>query len=145
MDRILLWKRHDRCRDQGCSTVAWQCRIRRRLCRVRWLRRQFRVTSEYGCYRSADAAITYPQRQASMTLDQITLIGWSLGSAVALDLASRRNVRTQVLLSPLSSLLSCALDLVRIGKTSFAIGPFDALSRARSVNCPTLIIGGSEG
>jgi len=100
--------------------------------------------SEYGCYRSADAAITYLQRQASITLDQITLIGWSLGSAVAVDLASRRDVRTQVLLSPLTSLLSCALDLVRIGKTSFAIGPFDALSRARSVNCPTLIIGGSE-
>jgi pimeloyl-ACP methyl ester carboxylesterase len=35
--------------------------------------------SEYGCYRSADAAITYLQRKASITLDQITLIGWSLG------------------------------------------------------------------
>ena len=100
--------------------------------------------SEYGCYRSADAAITYLQRQASVTLDQITLIGWSLGSAVAVDLASRRDVRTQVLLSPLTSLFACALDLVRIGKTSFAIGPFDALSRAWSVNCPTLIISGSE-
>jgi uncharacterized protein len=42
--------------------------------------------SEYGCYRSADAAITYLQRQASITLDQVTLIGWSLGSAVAVDL-----------------------------------------------------------
>ena len=44
MDRILLWNRHDRRRDLACSTVAWQCRIRRRLCRVRWVRRQFRVT-----------------------------------------------------------------------------------------------------
>ena len=34
--------------------------------------------------------------------------------------------------------------MVRIGKTSFTIGPFDALSRARSVNCPTLIVSGSE-
>jgi pimeloyl-ACP methyl ester carboxylesterase len=86
--------------------------------------------SECGCYRSADAAITYLQRQASITLDQVTLVGWSLGSAVAIDLASRRDVRTQVLLSPLTSLLACAIDLVRIGKTSFTIGPFDALSRA---------------
>ncbi|MGH3844989.1 MAG: alpha/beta hydrolase [Pseudonocardiaceae bacterium] len=62
--------------------------------------------SEYGCYRSADAAITYLQRQASATLDQITLIGWSLGSAVAIELASRRDVRAQVLLSPLTSLLA---------------------------------------
>ena len=100
--------------------------------------------SEYGCYRSADAAITYLQRHASMTLDQVTLIGWSLGSAVAIDLASRREVRAQILLSPLTSLLACAIDLTRIGKTSFAIGPFDALSKARSVDCPTLIISGSE-
>ena len=100
--------------------------------------------SEHGCYRSADAAITYLQRQASIPLDQVTLIGWSLGSAVAIDLACRRDVRAQVLLSPMTSLLACAIDLARIGKTSFAIGPFDALSRARSVDCPTLIISGSE-
>ena len=92
--------------------------------------------SEYGCYRSADAAITYLQRQASIALDQVTLIGWSLGSAVAIGQASRRDVRAQVLLSPLTSLLAGAIDLTRIGKTSFAIGPFDALSRARSVDCP---------
>jgi uncharacterized protein len=100
--------------------------------------------SEYGCYRSADAAITYLQRQASIPLDQVALVGWSLGSAVAIDLACRRDIRAQVLLSPMTSLLACAIDLARIGKTSFAIGPFDALSRARSVGCPTLIISGSE-
>ena len=100
--------------------------------------------SEYGCYRSADAAIAYLQRQASVTPDQVTVIGWSLGSAVAIDLARRRGVRAQVLLSPLTSLLACAIDLGRIGKTSFAFGPFDALSRARGVGCPTLIVSGSE-
>ena len=100
--------------------------------------------SECGCYRSADAAITYLQRRTSIPLDQVTLIGWSLGSAVAIDLASRRDVRAQVLLSPMTSLLACAIDLARVGKTSFAIGPFDALSRARSVDCPTLIVSGSE-
>jgi uncharacterized protein len=100
--------------------------------------------SEYGCYRSADAAIAYLQRRASIAPDQVTLIGWSLGSAVAIDLASRHDVRALVLLSPLTSLLACAIDLARIGKTSLAIGPFDALSRARSIDCPTLIISGSE-
>ena len=100
--------------------------------------------SEDGCYRAADAAIAYLQQQASITLDQVTLIGWSLGSAVAIDLASRRDVRAQVLLSPLTSLLATALDLARLGKTTFTIGPFDALSRAKSVNCPTLIVSGSD-
>jgi len=100
--------------------------------------------SEYGCYRSADAAIKYLQRHASIHLDKVTLIGWSFGSAVAIDLACRRDIRAQVLLSPMTSLLACAIDLARFGKTSFAIGPFDALSKARSVDCPTLIISGSE-
>lgn len=100
--------------------------------------------SEGGCYRSADAAITYLQRQASITLDQIAPIGWSIGSAVAIDLASRRDVRAQVLLSPWTSLLACGIDLARLGKVSFAAGPFDALSRARSVDCTTLIVSGSE-
>jgi pimeloyl-ACP methyl ester carboxylesterase len=36
--------------------------------------------SEYGCYRSADAAVAYLQQQALATLDQVTLIGWSLGN-----------------------------------------------------------------
>jgi uncharacterized protein len=105
--------------------------------------------SEYGCYRSADAAVAYLQQQALAALDQVTLIGWSLGSAVAIDLASRCDVRAQVLLSPMTSLLATALDLahlgrVRLGKTAFTLGPFDALSRAGSIDCPTLIVSGSE-
>ena len=105
--------------------------------------------SEYGCYRSADAAVAYLRQQALVTLDQVTLVGWSLGSAVAIDLASRRDVRAQVLLSPMTSLLATALDLARLGKarlgkSAFTIGPFNALSRARSIDCPTLIVSGSE-
>ncbi len=100
--------------------------------------------SEHGCYRSADAAIAYLERQALTTPDQVALVGWSLGSAVAMDLASRRDVRAQVLLSPLTSLFATALDLVHLGKIKFTIGPFDALSKARSVHCPTLIVTGSR-
>lgn len=100
--------------------------------------------SEHGCYRSADAAITYLQQQRHATLDQVALIGWSLGSAVAMDLASRLDVRAQVLLSPMTSLIATALDLAYLGKTTFSAGPFNALSRAKSVECPTLIVSGSN-
>lgn len=68
---------------------------------------------KYGCYRSADAAITHLQWQESITADQVALVGWSLGSAVAMDFTSRRSTRAQVLLSPLTSMLACAIDLVR--------------------------------
>jgi uncharacterized protein len=100
--------------------------------------------SEYGCYRSADAAIAYLQRRESLTLDQIALIGWSLGSAVAIDLATRCDVAAQVLLSPMTSLPACAMDLARLGRLALPAGPFDALSRAGNIDCPTLIIGGSK-
>jgi uncharacterized protein len=105
--------------------------------------------SEYGCYRSADAAVTYLQQRGLATVDQVTLIGWSLGSAVAMDLASRRDVRAQVLLSPMTSLIGTAVDLARLGRTRLAktastIGPFNALSRARRVGCPTLIVSGTR-
>ena len=100
--------------------------------------------SEHGCYRSADAAIAYLQQEASATLDQVTLMGWSLGSAVSMDLASRREVRAQILLSPLTSLFAAALDLAYLGQAAFSAGPFNALSRANSVDCPTLIVSGSN-
>jgi hypothetical protein len=100
--------------------------------------------SERGCYRSADAAIAYLQQEASATLDQVTLIGWSLGTAVAVDLASRRDVGAQILLSPLTSLFAATMGLMRLGKTTLPIGRFNALSRAKSIECPTLIVIGSD-
>jgi pimeloyl-ACP methyl ester carboxylesterase len=100
--------------------------------------------SEQGCYRAADAAITYLQREASATLDQLALVGWSLGSAVAMDQASRRTVRAQVLLSPLTSLFAATLDLARLGRAAFSAGPFNSLSKAKSVDCPTLIVSGTN-
>lgn len=99
--------------------------------------------SERGCYRSADAAVSY-LAQTAANLDQVTLVGWSLGSAVAVDLASRRDVRALVLLSPLTSLFATALGLAHLGRTTFPIGPFNALSRAKRVDCPTLIVSGTQ-
>jgi uncharacterized protein len=100
--------------------------------------------SEYGCYRSADAAMAYLQQETRTTPDQVALIGWSLGSAVAIDLAGRRNVRAQVLLSPLTSIVATTLDLARLGKAAPSVGPFNALSRASGVDCPTLVVSGTK-
>lgn len=92
--------------------------------------------SEQGCYSAADAAVTYLQREASATLDQLALVGWSLGSAVAIDQAGRRTVRAQVLLSPLTSLFAATLDLAHLGQAAFSAGPFNSLAKAKSVDCP---------
>jgi pimeloyl-ACP methyl ester carboxylesterase len=44
----------------------------------------------------------------------------------------------------MTSLHACAIDLARLGRFAVPIGPFDALSRARRIDCPTLIMSGSE-
>jgi len=100
--------------------------------------------SERGCYGSADAAVAYLEQEKSVALDRVALIGWSLGSAVAIDLASRRLVGAQILLSPLTSLFAAALDLAYLGKAAFSAGPFNSLSKAKNVDCPTLIVSGSN-
>jgi uncharacterized protein len=100
--------------------------------------------SEYGCYRSADAAIAYLRHERHTNSDQVALIGWSLGSAVAIDLASRRKVRAQVLLSPLTNLLATALDLARLGRAAPGIGPFNSLAKASAIDCPTLVVNGAK-
>lgn len=100
--------------------------------------------SERGCYSAADAAITYLQRDASATLDRLALVGWSLGSAVAMDQASRRAVRAQVLLSPLTSLFAATLDLAHLGQAAFSAGPFNSFAKAKRVDCPTLIVSGTN-
>jgi uncharacterized protein len=100
--------------------------------------------SEHGCYRAADTALGYLREDASIAAADVTLIGWSLGSAVATDLASRVGVRALVLLSPLSSLLGATLDLLRVGRTTLPLGPFNALAKASRVRCPTLIVSGAN-
>jgi hypothetical protein len=102
---VFFMESADRRRGLACSTVARQCRI----------------LSGGGYYIPATVGID--------TLDQVTLIGWSLGSTGAIDVSRHRDVRAQILLSPMTSLLACAIDLTRIGETSIAIGPFGALSR----------------
>lgn len=98
--------------------------------------------SEAGCYRAADAALAMIA-QAGGRAATTSVVGWSLGSAVAVDLAARSDVRRLVLVSPMSSLaaVGCAL-LLRAWAPQFDIGPFNAVHRAPGVRAPTLLIAG---
>ena len=48
------------------------------------------VASEAGCYASADAAYEHLLTRADIDKNKIIIAGWSLGGAVAIDLASRK-------------------------------------------------------
>ncbi len=49
--------------------------------------------SEAGCYHAADAAYAYLKRELAVPEDRILIYGYSLGSAVAIDLATRVRAR----------------------------------------------------
>ncbi|PBC92466.1 hypothetical protein BX281_0121 [Streptomyces sp. Ag82_O1-15] len=101
--------------------------------------------SESGCYRTADAVLAHLAQYCDTPAEQVVVVGWSLGSAVAVELASRRRVLGIVLLSPMTSVFGTALDLVRVGASPLdGIGPFAAAQKARGVRCPALVISGSR-
>ena len=102
--------------------------------------------SEGGCYRAAHAGLTLLEERYGAAPGGVDVVGWSLGSAVALHLGSRREVRSLTLLSPFSGVAAFALGVARLGglaRTPLgAAGPFAGVRRAARVRCPALLISG---
>lgn len=60
--------------------------------------------SEAGCYAAADAGLAHLRGRADVDPDRIVVAGWSLGGAVAIDLAARTPVAGLAAFSTFSSL-----------------------------------------
>lgn len=96
--------------------------------------------SEAGCRETADAVYDYVRKRKDVDPTRIVAVGWSLGGAVAVDLASRKPVAGLAILSGFTS----ATDLAR---RAFPVLPvrlllrhrFDSLSKIGRVGCPILI------
>lgn len=98
--------------------------------------------TEAGLYRDADAAYEY-LRSAGFTPDRIILHGESLGTAVAAELASRKQCAGMILEAPFPS----AADVA--GRVLPLLGPlavrgFDSQRRIRSFRGPLLVIHGTR-
>lgn len=99
--------------------------------------------SEAGCYRAADAALSVLEERYGVPAWAVDIVGWSLGSAVALQAASQRQVRKLALLSPFSGVATVLLGILGLPETPLGrIGPFAGARRASRVTCPTLMISG---
>ena len=68
--------------------------------------------SEAGCYAAADVAYKYLLSRDDVDSKYIVAIGWSLGAAVAIDLASRRHVAGLVTVSAFTSLRDMAQQFI---------------------------------
>ncbi|QDV36731.1 alpha/beta hydrolase [Tautonia plasticadhaerens] len=95
---------------------------------------------ERGCYATADAALAHLRARSDVDPTRIIAAGWSLGGAVAIDLAHREPMAGLAVFCSFSSMA----DMVRIFYPIPGVGlllkhRFDNLRKIRLVTCPTLI------
>jgi fermentation-respiration switch protein FrsA (DUF1100 family) len=104
--------------------------------------------SEEGCYASADAAYFYLTETLQVKPAQILVGGWSLGAAVAIDLACRQPVAGLLAFSPFTTLVEEAkvlLPWVPQPLIQWLMQErFDNLRKIRQITCPILLAHGTR-
>ena len=98
--------------------------------------------TETGLYQDAEAALK--AFGEGPDLPGLVLVGRSLGSGVAVELASRRPPRLLILVSPYTSLADMGRALV--GPLARVLVPdrFDSLSKIAGLECPIVIFHGTR-
>jgi pimeloyl-ACP methyl ester carboxylesterase len=99
--------------------------------------------SEAGCYAAADAAYAWLRAQPDIDQRRIFAAGWSIGSAVAIDLASRRPVAGLVAISPFTTMAAMAHRQFPWLPTALLLrSHFDNLAKIPGITCPILLAHG---
>ena len=99
--------------------------------------------TEAGLFRDGEAALRAFLRVREESLP-LVLVGRSLGTGVAVELASKRPPSLLVLVSPYTSLVDMGRSLV--GPLAPALVPdrFDNLAKIAALACPVVVIHGTE-
>ncbi|BDI29212.1 hypothetical protein CCAX7_12630 [Capsulimonas corticalis] len=101
------------------------------------------VASEEACYGAADAVYRYARARPEIDPAKLIVAGWSLGSAVAIDLASKHPCAGLITFSAFTS-------MAEMGNSQYPIVPlpiirailkyrFASEEKIRRVGCPVLI------
>jgi fermentation-respiration switch protein FrsA (DUF1100 family) len=99
--------------------------------------------SETGCYQTAEAAYDWLVRQPGIDPHKIVVVGWSLGGAVAIDLASKKPIAGLAVFNAFTTMGDVASNLIPWAPVRLLLRfKFDNLSKIRAVNCPVLICNG---
>ena len=105
--------------------------------------------SEPGLYLDGEAAIEQAKLRAGVSDDGLVLFGRSLGGSVAIEMATRRNVRALVVESAFTSIDDMARSTHRL--LSRLLPPrlllkarYDNLSKMPSVRAPALVVHGDD-
>ena len=100
--------------------------------------------SDRGCVETADAAYEYLLSRPNMNPRQIFIVGRSIGSGPAIDLASRKPVAGLITISAFTSLDDMAHKVAPIYPTSVVLRThFNNAEKIAGVRCPILLVHGS--
>ena len=95
--------------------------------------------SEAGLYMDADASYQYLIDQG-VSPEDIIVYGFSLGSGVATDLASRKEVGGLILEAAFTSLLDAARAIYRFVPDGIMSNRFDSINKITDVDAPSLFL-----
>jgi fermentation-respiration switch protein FrsA (DUF1100 family) len=101
--------------------------------------------SEKGLYRDGIAAYDHLVREEHITSENIVLFGRSLGAAVAVDIALKREVKALILESAFTSTKDMAKTMFLFGLLAPVLPPnYNNLKKIVRIDVPKLIIHGTE-
>ena len=98
--------------------------------------------SENGVYMDAEAALHYAKNQLGFSEQHIFLLGRSLGSAVAIDLAQHRSFAGIILVSPFTSGREMAQEMGLGWLAGIAGTPLNSIDKLGNLQSPALFIHG---
>jgi pimeloyl-ACP methyl ester carboxylesterase len=98
------------------------------------------IASENGCQATALAGYDYIVAERKVDPHRIIAAGWSLGGAVAIDLASRKEVGGLIAFSSFTSAVDLGRRILPFVPVSLLLQHrFDNAQKIATVKCPTLI------
>jgi uncharacterized protein len=99
------------------------------------------VASEQGLYRDADAAYQYLRQRLGVPADRIIVFGHSLGSAVAIDIASRTPIAGLIVEGALTSAIQRGQELYPyIPVRWIARSRFSSIDKISGITVPKLFL-----
>ena len=100
--------------------------------------------SENGAYAAAQSALDWLRSEQGIGPERVVLLGQSLGTGVATEMAKRGYGARLVLISPFTSVVAMARRMFFFVPASFVRHKFDTESKAAAIDVPVLIIHGTE-
>ena len=100
--------------------------------------------SEKGIYIDGKSALKYATNELGFTLEQVYILGRSIGTTVAINTAQRKNIAGLILVTPLTNGKGFA-KASGLGFVSFLAGnSFNNIEKIPEIICPVLIIHGNK-